>query len=62
VSIEPFIDLLAHLWPKLWAKNQVFGLIPNFSEKASFTLSGQTLAGHNLAADRARELFKPCNN
>jgi len=27
------IDLLAHLWPKLWAKNPVFGLIPNFSEK-----------------------------
>jgi len=34
---------------KLWAKNPVFGLIPNFSEKAWFALSGQTLAG--LAAD-----------
>jgi len=33
-SIEPLIYLLAHLYPKLWAKNPVFGLIPNFSEKA----------------------------
>jgi len=28
------IDLLAHLCPKLWAKDPVFGRIPNFSEKA----------------------------
>ena len=33
-SIKPFTDLLANLWPKLWVKNPVFGLIPNFSEKA----------------------------
>ena len=39
-SIEPFIDLLAHLWPKLWAKNPVCGLIPTFSEKLYFPLSG----------------------
>jgi len=38
-------------------------LLPNFSEKAQFALSGQTLfVGHNSAADRARELFKPCND
>jgi len=33
-SKEPLIDLLAHLWPKLWDKNPVLGQIPNFSEKA----------------------------
>jgi len=38
------------------------GLIFNFLENAEFALSGQTMAGHNLAADRARELFKPCND
>jgi len=32
------------------AKNSVFGLI------------SKTLASHNLAGDRARELFKPCND
>jgi len=31
--MEPLIDLVAHLRPKLWAKNPVLGLIPNFSEK-----------------------------
>jgi len=56
------IDLLAYLWPKLWAKNPVFGLIPIFSEKAQFGLSSQALAGHNSAGDKARELFKPCND
>jgi len=35
------------------AKNPVFSLIPNFSEKALFALSGRTLASHNLATDRA---------
>jgi len=28
-SVEPLIDLLGHLLPKLWAK-KVLGLIPNF--------------------------------
>jgi len=60
--MEPLIDLLAYLYPKLWVKNPVFGLIQNFSEKAQFALSGQTLASHNSAADWARELFKPCND
>jgi len=34
MSIEPWIDLVAYLYPKLWVKNLVFGLIQNFSEKA----------------------------
>jgi len=50
-SIDPWIDLLAYLLPKLWVKNPVFGLIQNFSEKTYFALSGQTLASHNSAAD-----------
>jgi len=32
-------------------KKTAFGLIQNFSEKAQFALSGQTLASHNSAAD-----------
>jgi len=32
-------------------KNPVFGLIQNFSEKAQFALSGQTLASHNSEAN-----------
>jgi len=49
--VEPLIDLLAYLQPKLWVKPPVFGQIKNVSEKAQFALSGQSLASHNSAAD-----------
>jgi len=49
--MEPLIDLLAYLQPKLWVQSSVFDLIQNFSDKAQFALSGQTLASHNSAAD-----------
>ena len=42
-----------HFWPALG---------PNPLAKALFGLSGQILAGHNSTSDRARELFKPCND
>ena len=58
-SIQPLIDLIRYLQPKLWVKKTVFDLIQNFSEKAQFALLGQTLASYNSAADWARELFKP---
>jgi len=33
------------------SQTPVFGLIQNFSEKAQFALSGQSLDSHNSAAD-----------
>jgi len=50
-SIEPLIDLLAYLQPKLCVKNPVFGKIQKVSKKAYFTLSGKTLASYNSAGD-----------
>jgi len=50
-SIQPLIDLIRYLQPKLWVKKTVFDLIQNFSEKAQFALLGQTLASYNSAAD-----------
>jgi len=41
-SIEPLIDLLAYLKPKLWVKNPVFGKSQKVSRKAYFSLSGKT--------------------
>jgi len=35
------------------------GLIQNFSEKAQFALSGQTLASHNSAADELESCSNP---
>jgi len=50
-SIEPLIDLLAYLQPKLWVKNPVFGKIQKVSKKAYFSFSGKILASYNSAAD-----------
>ena len=57
-SLEPLIDLLAYLEPNLWLKKQFLTKI-KVSQKVTLAISGQTLASHNSAADRARELFKP---
>jgi len=41
--------------PSFWPNSKLF-------RKGIIALSGQTLASYNLAADSARELFKPCND
>jgi len=58
-SLEPLIGFLTHLEPKLWLKNSFLQKLKSLT-KGKISISGQTLASHNSAADYARDLFKLC--
>jgi len=49
--LESLIGFIAYLEPKLWLKNPISTNMKKLHKKVSITISVQTLASHNSAAD-----------